>query len=84
MRSKNFKALFLHLGFAVLYSGACGTKKCPKICTLQYEPVCAIDKIGNYATFGNDCEFKARNCQSNNGKNINLTTLKKALISFKF
>ncbi|KAF4517627.1 hypothetical protein B566_EDAN002858 [Ephemera danica] len=40
--------------------------ECPRVCPLIYGPICAKSTSnGDFATFSNECEMRARNCQRN-------------------
>ncbi|KAG0015628.1 hypothetical protein BGZ81_011589 [Podila clonocystis] len=38
--------------------------ECPKACTKEYAPVCGVNAAGEYKVFGNECTFKAHNCEN--------------------
>ncbi|XP_046385219.1 vasotab-like [Ischnura elegans] len=41
--------------------------ECPKVCTKEYLPVCAIDANGNTRLFPNECMLRKANCESSPG-----------------
>ncbi|KAF9425559.1 hypothetical protein BGZ94_007429 [Podila epigama] len=52
--------------FTVMSQGECKPvpEKCEKACTKDYRPVCGTSKSGALKTFGNECTFKAHNCEN--------------------
>ena len=43
------------------------SKECAKICTLEYNPICASNG-GEFRLFGNPCFYEAYECETDTGK----------------
>ncbi|KAK9696340.1 Kazal-type serine protease inhibitor domain [Popillia japonica] len=60
---KNIGILFFVLAIVLCTTNAHLAHHCPKICTLEYNPICGEDSNGNRQTYGNRCDFDSTICQ---------------------
>lgn len=37
---------------------------CDMVCNEIYQPLCAVDPVGRWKTFGNECELQLANCRA--------------------
>jgi hypothetical protein len=56
-----------NLDYLYAFDGTCDEKKCDKMCTQIYEPVCAYGEEQTIS-FSNQCSLDVKNCETSNGE----------------